>query len=145
MIPSSMSVSDTSHLHVFHYWHQLSVVFSLSPLYHQLVIVVSGGEVCNVCSMGEQAAYWNSHHSCSFFGWPEHSYRHTWNMSYFPPRITKGTGKGSMYSLSWNKKFVFILHPSMHYGTWQFISMFTRSYYRTLRYPDWFISLWIFK
>jgi hypothetical protein len=66
-------------------------------------------------------------------------------MSYFPPKITKGTGKGSMYSLSWNRKFIFWWHPStsppMHYGTWQFISMFTRTYHRTLSSPKWIPSV----
>lgn len=33
-----------------------------------------------------------------------HHCRHTWNMSYFPPKTTRGTGNGSMYSLSCNRK-----------------------------------------
>jgi hypothetical protein len=56
-IPPPICISDTSHLHGFHYLHQLSLVFSLPSLHPWLVIGVSGGAVCNAGSMGEQAAY----------------------------------------------------------------------------------------
>jgi len=42
-------------------------------------------------------------------------YRHTWNISYLPPKMTRGTGNGSMYSLSCNRKpHQGYLHSSTH-------------------------------